>query len=247
MQELASLGIDRQALLAALQAQNDVRPAGVIETGDERSRCASPAPSGPSRTSWTSTSSAGGRMIRLGDIADRAARLSPTRRSRCSASTASRRSGSPSPCATAATCWRSATTSARAMAEIMADLPIGIEPILVADQAVTVDDAIGEFMESLVAGGRDHPGGELPQPRRAARRSSWRCAIPLTLAIVFADHAVARHRHAAHLAGRPDHRAGLLVDDAMTTTDAMITRLAAGDDKPSGRDLRLQDLRRRRC
>ena len=35
------------------------------------------------------------------------------------------------------------------MAEIKADLPVGIEPILVADQAVTVDLAIGEFTTSL--------------------------------------------------------------------------------------------------
>ena len=35
MKELASLGIDRSALIAALQAQNIVRPAGTIETGNE--------------------------------------------------------------------------------------------------------------------------------------------------------------------------------------------------------------------
>ena len=38
---------------------------------------------------------------------------------------------------------------ARPMAEITADLPLGIEPQLVADQAVTVDHAIAEFMKSL--------------------------------------------------------------------------------------------------
>jgi multidrug efflux pump subunit AcrB len=35
MEELASLGIDRSALIAALQAQNVVRPAGTIQTGNE--------------------------------------------------------------------------------------------------------------------------------------------------------------------------------------------------------------------
>ena len=35
MKELASLGIDRSALIAALQAQNIVRPAGTIQTGHE--------------------------------------------------------------------------------------------------------------------------------------------------------------------------------------------------------------------
>jgi len=35
VQQLASLGIDRSALIAALQAQNVVQPAGTIQTGDE--------------------------------------------------------------------------------------------------------------------------------------------------------------------------------------------------------------------
>ncbi len=35
------------------------------------------------------------------------------------------------------------------MTSITADLPAGIEPILVSDQAVTVDEAIGEFTASL--------------------------------------------------------------------------------------------------
>src|SRR5260370_8389646 len=35
MQELAGLGIDRSALIAPLQAQNIVRPAGTIQTGNE--------------------------------------------------------------------------------------------------------------------------------------------------------------------------------------------------------------------
>ena len=35
MKELASLGVDRSALIAALQAQNVVQPAGMIQTGDE--------------------------------------------------------------------------------------------------------------------------------------------------------------------------------------------------------------------
>ena len=37
----------------------------------------------------------------------------------------------------------------QAMAEVTADLPLGIEPKLVADQAVTVESAISEFMTSL--------------------------------------------------------------------------------------------------
>src|SRR5690606_27873068 len=35
-QRLATLGLDYPALIAALRAQNAVRPAGVVQTGDER-------------------------------------------------------------------------------------------------------------------------------------------------------------------------------------------------------------------
>jgi len=35
MKELASLGIDRSALISALQAQNIIRPSGTIQTGSE--------------------------------------------------------------------------------------------------------------------------------------------------------------------------------------------------------------------
>ena len=95
----------------------------------------------------------------------------------------------------------------QAMAEITADLPLGIEPTLVADQAVTVESAITEFMTSLwqaVAiilvvsfislGVR--PGLVIA------------LSIPLTLAIVFSIMELRRHRHAAHIAGRAHHRAG---------------------------------------
>ena len=38
---------------------------------------------------------------------------------------------------------------ARAMKEITASLPVGIEPTLVADQPVTVEHAVDDFMEAL--------------------------------------------------------------------------------------------------
>ena len=43
IRELANLGIDRNALLAALQAQNAVRPSGAIRPTTSGSPCASPA------------------------------------------------------------------------------------------------------------------------------------------------------------------------------------------------------------
>jgi multidrug efflux pump subunit AcrB len=118
----------------------------------------------------------------------------------------------------------------KAMAVITADLPIGIEPKLVADQSVTVDEAIADFMSSLwqsVAiilfisfislGVR--PGLVVA------------LAIPLTLAIVFALMNVAAIDMQRISLGALIIALALLVDDAMTTTDAMVSRLAAGDPK----------------
>jgi multidrug efflux pump subunit AcrB len=53
---LSGLGLDRTALIAALQAQNLVRPPAWSRRGRRPSRSASRAPSGPSRTSATSPS-----------------------------------------------------------------------------------------------------------------------------------------------------------------------------------------------
>ena len=54
-EKLAGLGIDRAALIAAIEAQNAVNPAGTLETGDEPSGFGFPAPSIPSRTLLQST------------------------------------------------------------------------------------------------------------------------------------------------------------------------------------------------
>jgi multidrug efflux pump subunit AcrB len=118
----------------------------------------------------------------------------------------------------------------RAMAEIQAELPIGIEPTLVADQAVTVDLAINEFTTSLwqailiiiaaifvSLGAR--PGAVVA------------LAIPLTLAIVFPLMEMAGIDLQRISLGALIIALTLLVDDAMTTVDAMIRRLAAGDSK----------------
>ncbi len=116
------------------------------------------------------------------------------------------------------------------MADITANLPHGIEPVLVADQAVTVDEAINDFMASLwqaiiiilacsfVSLGV-RPGAVVA------------LAIPLTLAIVFAVMDITNTDLHRISLGALIIALTLLVDDAMTTVDAMIRRLGAGDTK----------------
>ena len=118
----------------------------------------------------------------------------------------------------------------RAIAEVTADLPIGIEPKLVADQAVTVDNAISEFMTSLwqavviilvvsfiSLGVR--PGLVIA------------FAIPLTLVVVFSVMQMSSIDMQRISLGALIIALALMVADAMTTTDAMLSRLAVGDDK----------------
>jgi multidrug efflux pump subunit AcrB len=117
----------------------------------------------------------------------------------------------------------------RAMDTVRANLPIGIEPNLVADQAVTVESAISEFMTSLwqaiaiilvvsfiSLGVR--PGLIIA------------LSIPLTLAVVFSLMELTGIDMQRISLGALIIALALLVDDAMTMTDATLTRLAQGDD-----------------
>ena len=245
-EQLAGLGLDYGALVAALQAQNVVRPAGVDpDRRRAHRRCGSRGAFDSEQDILDVNFVAGGRMIRLGDIADGAARL---RRSAAADVPRQRQAGDRprrSRCATAATSWRSARTSTRAMAAITADLPLGIEPILVADQPVD----------------RRQPPSASSSTRCGRRsRSSSSCsfvslgvrpgavvalAIPLTLAIVFAIMQVVGIDLQRISLGALIIALALLVDDAMTTVDAMMPparRPATPMEKAA--TLRLHDPRR---
>ena len=84
MEDLANLGIDRSALLAALQAQNMVRPAGLIET-DEESISLRVSGSFESEQDIADVNFAvGGRMLRLSRYRDGPARLCRSAATACS-------------------------------------------------------------------------------------------------------------------------------------------------------------------
>ena len=174
MKELASLGIDRSALIAALQAQNVVQPAGTIQTGDET---LSLRVSGAFRSEQDVLDInfvAGGRMLRLSDIAQvRRGFADPPQ-------PMFRVNGKPA--IGLAIAMRDGgdilalgQNIKQAMAEITADLPLGIKPTLVADQAVTVEQRHRRVHDIAVAGGRDHPRRSASSASACARASSSRC------------------------------------------------------------------------
>ncbi len=230
MEQLASLGIDRSALLAAIRTQNDVRPAGMIETGDER---ISVRVSGAFRSEQDILDInfvANGRMIRMSDIATVRRGFSdpPQAMFRVNGQPAiglgiAMRDGGD--------VLALGGNIEAALARVQRDLPIGIEPHLVANQPVTVENAIGEFMESLwqavaiILAMSFLSLGVRPGLVVAL-------AIPLTLAVVFAIMLVAGIDMQRISLGALIIALALMVDDAMTTTDATLTRLAAGDSKP---------------
>ncbi len=116
------------------------------------------------------------------------------------------------------------------MREIKADLPLGIEPILVADQPFVVDHAIRDFTTSLwQAIAIIMAVSFVSLGIRAGAVIAL--SIPLTLALVFPVMEMTGIDLQRISLGALIIALGLLVDDAMTTVDVMTSRLAAGDSK----------------
>jgi multidrug efflux pump subunit AcrB len=229
LERLAGLGLNYPALIAALQAQNAVRPAGVVQTGLERlSLRVSGAFQNEADLAGVSFL-AGDRLVRLTDIAEiRRGFTDPPQpmfrvngRPAIGLAIAMREGGD---------ILALGDNLRREMRKIESDLPIGIEASLVADQAETVDSAIGDFTESLwqailiimavsfVALG-------------VRAGAVVALSIPLTLAIVFPLMLLAGIDLQRISLGALIIALTLLVDDAMTTIDAMIRRLSVGDRK----------------
>src|SRR5215472_17074045 len=110
------------------------------------------------------------------------------------------------------------------MDEITADLPLGIEPVLVADQPFVVRSAIGEFTTSLLQAIAIIIGVSiLSLGLRASAIVAL--SIPLTLAMVFPIMTFVSIDLRRISLGALIIALTLLVDDAMSTIDAMTMRL----------------------
>jgi multidrug efflux pump len=228
-EKLAGLGIDRGSLIAAIQAQNAVSPAGTLETSEEKILL---------RVSGAFTSEAdlsainiasNGRLLRLSDIADiRRVFVDPPQ-------PIFRINGVPG--IGLAVAMRDGgdilalgRNIRQTMSEITADLPLGIEPSLVADQSFVVESAIGEFMESLwQAIAIIMAVSVVSLGLRAGAIVAF--SIPLTLAVVFPVMSFVSIDLQRISLGALIIALTLLVDDAMSTIDAMSMRLALGDEK----------------
>lgn len=229
LERLAGLGLNYPALIAALQAQNAVRPAGLVQTGQERLALRVSGAFQNEADLAAVSFLAGDRLVRLTDIAEiRRGFTDPPQpmfrvngKPAIGLAVAMREGGD---------ILALGKNLRLEMRKIESSLPIGIEPFLVADQAETVDIAIGDFTESLwqailiimavsfVALG-------------VRAGAVVALSIPLTLAIVFPLMLLAGIDLQRISLGALIIALTLLVDDAMTTIDAMIRRLSVGDRK----------------
>ena len=228
-QKLAGLGIDRSALIAALQAQNAISPTGVIQTGNEKLSLRVTGAFDSEQDILAVNFLSNGRLIRLRDIAEiRRSSIDPPQ-------PAFRVNGRPA--IGLAIAMRSGgdilalgRDVARTISEATANLPIGIEPTLVADQPAIVEHAIGDFMTSLwQAIAIIMAVSFVSLGVRAGAVVAL--SIPLTIAIIFPIMELIGIDLQRISLGALIIALGLLVDDAMTTVDVMTSRLAQGDTK----------------
>ncbi len=229
MQQLAGLGIDRSALIAALQAQNVVSPAGIIQTGNEQLLLRVTGAFESEQDLRNINFVSNGRLIRLQDIATirRGFADPPQPLFRVNGKPAIGLAISMREGGDVLALGRNVET---AMHHIVDDLPIGIEPILVADQPHVVEHAISDFTTSLwQAIAIIMVVSFVSLGMRAGLVVAL--SIPLTLAVVFPIMQLAGIDLQRISLGALIIALGLLVDDAMSTIDVMTSRLEAGDSK----------------
>lgn len=225
--KLAALGLDYQQVLDALQAQNAVTPSGVIEAGPERISV---------RTSGRFASEADlqavnlrvdGRFHRLTDIAsiERGLADPPAPLFRYKGepaiglAIAMRKGGN---------ILAFGEALQERIAQINAELPVGIDGHVVANQAKVVEKAVGGFTRALFEAVLIVMlVSFLSLGLRAGLVVA--CAIPLTLALVFVFMEYSGITMQRISLGALIIALGLLVDDAMITVEMMVSRLECGD------------------
>jgi multidrug efflux pump subunit AcrB len=227
--QLAGLGVSRDQIIQSLREQNAVTPSGVVQTDKEKFAI---------RVSGSFTSAddlktinlfANGKFFRLSDVATITAGYAdpPQPMFRFNGEPAIGLAVSMAPGGNNLAFAEAVTHK---MAQIRANLPIGIEPHLVADQGVVVEEAVAGFTKALwEAIAIVLAVSFISLGMRAGLVVA--CSIPLVLAMVFvymeySDISLQRISLGALIISL-----GLLVDDAMITIEMMVSQLEAGVDR----------------
>src|SRR3974390_228748 len=228
-EKLAGYGLTPETLTTALQAQNVVVPSGDIITNKEGIRLQVSGALKSEKDILAVNFAVGNRIIRLADIAN------VRREDADPPDPIFRINGKPG-LGLAMSMRDGGDVLAlghnvhETMQELKKNLPVGIEPVMVADQPETVSHAISEFMEALW-------GGIAIVLVVSVVSLGFRAgsvvivSIPLVLAAVFAamqGFGIDLQRISL---GALIIALGLLVDDAMITIESMVTRLERGGEK----------------
>jgi multidrug efflux pump subunit AcrB len=226
---LSGLGINRLELIQALQTQNTVTPAGVITTRDEKILLRVSGAFRSEKDLLAVNFSVNGRIIRLSDIARVIRTYSdpPDPLFRVNGKPAIGLGIAMRPGGDVIALGSNVHA---AMERITADLPVGIQPVLVSDQPVTVQRSVDEFMEALWEAIAIVLGVSFVSLGMRAG-AVVALSIPLVLATVFLVMSVMGIDLQRVSLGALIIALGLLVDDAMITVESMIMRLEKGDDR----------------
>src|SRR5690242_19867970 len=227
--KLATLGITPQALFDSLAKQNNVVPAGTVETSSQRVPLrVTGALDGAKAVAETPVES-NGRVFRLGDIA------TVTHGFVDPPTFTARQKGKPAigigvVTAKGANILELGKDVEKATADFMKAVPQGIEAEQIADQPKVVERAVGEFVHSFI----EALAIVLFVSFVAL---GWRTGIvvamsvPLVLAIVFiVMNAMSIDLHRITL-GALIIALGLLVDDAIIAVEMMVVKMEQGWDR----------------
>lgn len=227
--KLAALGIDQRQVMQALQSQNAVTPAGVIEAGPERISVRTTGQFASEKDLETVNLRINDRFFRLADIADieRGYVDPPSPMFRYNGQDAI---GLAIGMKAGGNIQVFGQRLKARMDRVINDLPVGIGVHTVSDQAVVVKQAVGGFTSALF---------EAVVIVLAVSFVSLgvraglvvACSIPLVLAMVFVFMEYSGITMQRISLGALIIALGLLVDDAMITVEVMVTRLEMGESK----------------
>jgi multidrug efflux pump subunit AcrB len=230
-QQMAALGIDAATLMDSVEAQNAIVPSGTLDAGDERIAVRVSGSFDSEEALKAINFPSGNRFYRMSDIATvRRGYVDPPQ-------PMFRYNGEPAiglaiSMSSGGDVLALGEHIREKMAQITANLPIGIDAHLVSNQPHVVEESVAEFTKTLweaiaiVLGVSFVALGWRPGVVVAV-------AIPLVLAITFAAMMYFGISLQRISLGALIIALGLLVDDAMIAVEMMISKLEEGADKIS--------------
>jgi multidrug efflux pump subunit AcrB len=228
-QRLATLGITAQALFAALADQNDVTPAGFVETASARVYLRLDGAIDSLDTVQNIPVSAGGRSLKLGDIAEvrRGYEDPPSFVIRNQGDRALMLGVVMRPGFNGQELGKSLEAEE---AELRRSLPLGMSFSKVTDQAHVITEAIDEFMiKFFTALGVVIAVSLITLGLRVGIVVAL--AVPLTLAAVFVIMTLTGRDFDRITLGALILSLGLLVDDAIIAIEMMVVKMEEGLDR----------------